>query len=47
MPLSLEYDGLRLESTSLGDVLRQAFEIHGAAQVKRCVGYRGVWYAWI
>ena len=47
MPLSLEYNGLRLESNSLGDVLRQAFEIHGATHVKRCICYKGVWYAWI
>ncbi len=33
-----------LKSESLGDVLRQAFEVHKVASVKRCIRYMGVWY---
>lgn len=31
-------------SPNLGDVLRQAFVVHKAAYVKRCIRYTGVWY---
>ena len=36
-----------LQSISLGDVLRQAFEQHNAEYVKRCIRYLGVWYVYL
>lgn len=36
---------MRLVSNDLGDVLRLALVVHGATRVKRCIRYRGLWYA--
>lgn len=36
-----------LKSTSLGDVLRQAFEEHNAGSVKRCLWTGGLWYVYL
>lgn len=36
-----------LKSSSLGEVLRQAFEEHNAPFVKRCIRYLGVWYVYL
>ena len=33
-----------LQGKDLGDVLRQAFEVHKVARVKRCIHHRGLWY---
>jgi len=36
-----------LKSSSLGEVLRRAFDKHNAPYVKRCIGYRGFWYVYL
>lgn len=38
---------MRLKSSSLGDVLRQAFEEHNAPYVKRCLWTGGLWYVYL
>lgn len=35
---------MRLVSNDLGQLLRTAFEAHGASQLKRCVWVGGLWY---
>lgn len=32
---------------SLGDALREALAQPGVTQVKRCIGYGGLWYVYI
>jgi hypothetical protein len=36
-----------IKSKSLGDAMREAFEVHQVKQVKRCVLIKGVWNLWI
>ena len=36
-----------LQSKDLGDLLRQAFEVHKADSIKRCIRYMGAWYAYL
>lgn len=36
-----------IQSDSLSDLLRRAFIDNQAAIVKRCIRYRGAWYAYL
>lgn len=36
-----------ITNTNLGDALREALAQPGATQVKRCIGYGGLWYVYI
>lgn len=36
-----------ITNTNLGDALREALAQPGVTQVKRCIGYRGLWYVYV
>lgn len=36
-----------IANTNLGSALREALAQPGVTKVKRCIGYRGLWYVYV